>query len=975
MSSVSPALTPHAENLHIERQASSASLVTNSSLRSTSAVKKRNLLKDYYNLSKDEKPATTTATSPSPTASMTNLNQTNTEDFTDASSADPQHSSANSSKQLKSLGPDPTDMDSPFFVPETFVSRCVNEDSLAEMIAQDNDLVAEIKNLDASMKTLVYGNYNKFIAASDTIKDMRMKVDDMETQMQLFSIKMESISKQSDDIHGFLGEKRAKIKQLTGVHLLLNKLHFVFELPAKLSQSLQNAHYKEAVLLYTETQPLLSHYKSLTLFSKISAECSATMDKVTQRLLTNMNAAVVAPAEVSECVWMLGTLGRGFECGNELAGAYLSVMKSQINKHMDFTIAQLNALKRASTASPSEAGMDALVQLAVQQIKMWNGQVLKPVSDFLIKYHDYFLSQQYNGAGFFGEAAQRLSFEQKERLERELDHVSEGFIQRYFDQIGKIIAVPDNVWSYDAIRFIHIFDTVTKDIVPLRGLTLFMNMHERVRIYAVDHVKAISNNAFSAAKTAYMDELCKIETPNTSSKAILEQANTVLKQGILSKAFSLLETFVDERLGFVADAQTTSVDGILELLTECFEGFWSNLGEEMKILSGQAYTPTPSPPPTLLLLIMSRSALSLSNNLIDSLFAAFTTTVLKSRNTLPDPATLASNAAAAKEKRNKLLIVTAGGGTVASATSGVSYSKRMGSNTPVKESSELDVKNLGVLKRGKGVSLAWKGIAQNLVGKFVSVATSGLCASVRLYVKGTQWMRVEGDVERAEKVWRESVLGKVGGIDEQLRMVYDEERGRVVPPTVAVNSTPVAGQQRNLSAGRFGKSGSSMFANAGSAAGSAGGSPHIGKLSKRVSVTGGGGGVGGKFDAILDGIDRMFQDRVDYFGSVEMTREGILSAILRNVVKCYIEELRLQTIGSIGLHQVQVDSAVLKNLLNSGSFGMSSDDGLLISLADEMVTSGMKRCVDPIMMGMEEVDQIARGAMANEASRDEGGSM
>ena len=34
----------------------------------------------------------------------------------------------------------------------------------------------EIKELDGDMKTLVYNNYNKFIAATDTIKKVRLSV-------------------------------------------------------------------------------------------------------------------------------------------------------------------------------------------------------------------------------------------------------------------------------------------------------------------------------------------------------------------------------------------------------------------------------------------------------------------------------------------------------------------------------------------------------------------------------------------------------------------------------------------------------------------------------------------------------------------------------------------------------------------------------------------------------------------------------
>ncbi|KAJ3296560.1 Vacuolar protein sorting-associated protein 51, partial [Rhizoclosmatium sp. JEL0117] len=628
---------------------------------------KRSRLKDFYGL--DATASSATDAPPSTISSAVS------ESPLSADSAPPSSVlGAPAQHKLKSLGPNPMDMDSPFFVPETFVSKCVNECTLPDLIQQDNDLVAEIKDLDASMKTLVYGNYNKFIAASDTIRAMRVKVDDMEAQMQLFSNKMNGIADDSARIHSFLGEKRARMKQLAGVHALLNKLHFVFELPAKLTTSLQQQKYREAVLLYAQTQNLLAHYKNLALFSKISQECSVTMDKVTQKLLVTLNGPNSSPADVTEAVWLLGTVGRGFSCANDLATSYLSVMKTQIHKRIDSTLHELVIMKRNSAASPSESGLDPIAQLAVQQIKLLNTNVLKPVSDFQIKFHDLFLAgREEEGTGFFGKNAEALTFEQRDRLERELENISEGFLTRYFDHVGKMVAVPEDIWVYSATSFIHIFDTISKDIVPMRGLTLFLNMTERVRVYAVDYIKKVSDLAFTTAKVLYMDELRKIETPNASAKTVLEDANTILKKTIVEKSFPLLEKFVDTKLSFV-DASSfripgvvgndNGVEAVLELLTECFEGFWNGLAEEMKIISGDTYSATPKPTPKLLLLIMSRSALSLSSTLIDSVYTSFTHTVLKSRNaTIDSAAAKEALAAQTAAKRNKLIIVTAGGGT------------------------------------------------------------------------------------------------------------------------------------------------------------------------------------------------------------------------------------------------------------------------------------------------------------------------
>jgi methyl-accepting chemotaxis protein len=55
--------------------------------------------------------------------------------------------------------------------------------SLPELVQRSNELSTEIKELDSDMQMLVYENYNKFISATETIQDMKTKVDGMEGEM------------------------------------------------------------------------------------------------------------------------------------------------------------------------------------------------------------------------------------------------------------------------------------------------------------------------------------------------------------------------------------------------------------------------------------------------------------------------------------------------------------------------------------------------------------------------------------------------------------------------------------------------------------------------------------------------------------------------------------------------------------------------------------------------------------------------
>lgn len=64
----------------------------------------------------------------------------------------------------------PIDLNSDCYDNSKFLSILVKDIHLVDLIKKDNELITEIKEIDGNMQTLVYENYNQFIAASDTIK-------------------------------------------------------------------------------------------------------------------------------------------------------------------------------------------------------------------------------------------------------------------------------------------------------------------------------------------------------------------------------------------------------------------------------------------------------------------------------------------------------------------------------------------------------------------------------------------------------------------------------------------------------------------------------------------------------------------------------------------------------------------------------------------------------------------------------------
>lgn len=119
------------------------------------------------------------------------------------------------------------------------------------------DAAAELKALDSDLQTLVYENYNKFISATDTIRQMKSKVESMDGEIARLADTMATITDFSGRVNATLSEKHTRISQLTGIHALLKKLQFLFELPARLKKCIEMDAISQAVRYYVKARSIL----------------------------------------------------------------------------------------------------------------------------------------------------------------------------------------------------------------------------------------------------------------------------------------------------------------------------------------------------------------------------------------------------------------------------------------------------------------------------------------------------------------------------------------------------------------------------------------------------------------------------------------------------------------------------------------------------------------------------------------------
>uniref|UniRef100_A0A4X2K208 Vacuolar protein sorting-associated protein 51 homolog n=1 Tax=Vombatus ursinus TaxID=29139 RepID=A0A4X2K208_VOMUR len=227
---------------------------------------------------------------------------------------------------------DPTDLNGAHFDPEVFLDKLRKECPLAQLMDSETDMVRQIRALDSDMQTLVYENYNKFICATDTIRKMKNDFRKMEDEMDRLAATMAVITDFSARISATLQDRHERITKLAGaagagrgggaagerggrgrggaaaerggrgrcrvgpcprrcpqssfagVHALLRKLQFLFELPSRLTKCVELGAYGQAVRYQGRARAVLQQYQHLPSFRAIQDDCQLITARLAQQL-------------------------------------------------------------------------------------------------------------------------------------------------------------------------------------------------------------------------------------------------------------------------------------------------------------------------------------------------------------------------------------------------------------------------------------------------------------------------------------------------------------------------------------------------------------------------------------------------------------------------------------------------------------------------------------------------------------------
>ena len=124
--------------------------------------------------------------------------------------------------------------------------------------------------MDTEVQSLVYDNYNKFIAATDTVKTIRTKVDGMANELEKLRKNILNMNNLYENIDDKMAYNWNELRKLDVMQKDLDKLNFLRDLPRIINEAIKDFQskmvsisvFREPIKKYLRSSHLLEKYKN-----------------------------------------------------------------------------------------------------------------------------------------------------------------------------------------------------------------------------------------------------------------------------------------------------------------------------------------------------------------------------------------------------------------------------------------------------------------------------------------------------------------------------------------------------------------------------------------------------------------------------------------------------------------------------------------------------------------------------------------
>ncbi|KAK8217986.1 Vps51/Vps67-domain-containing protein [Phyllosticta capitalensis] len=182
-----------------------------------------------------------------------------------------------------------SELDKAGFDAEAYVKEVLGKEGLEGVLKVEAGLVAQVKGLDGERKALVYDNYSKLIAATETIKKMRTNMDPLTPHTSTLGPAIAHIAETATALSASIIEHAVpphRIKSPSPPGRMDEKerqrqtVRWVLDTPRRLRSKTANGEKVAAAQEYDEVKVLLDKWKGVKGVDELRKECEEALAAV-----------------------------------------------------------------------------------------------------------------------------------------------------------------------------------------------------------------------------------------------------------------------------------------------------------------------------------------------------------------------------------------------------------------------------------------------------------------------------------------------------------------------------------------------------------------------------------------------------------------------------------------------------------------------------------------------------------------------
>ena len=177
-------------------------------------------------------------------------------------------------------GPEPS-LDDPKVNVKEYFKRFIKPKKIDELIAADNKLFSEVRNLESEKHVLVTQNYKKFVSATETINTIKSSLINFENDLLNLQGKVQNLVLNFNKINAPLEGKLKQTEDIYKIKKDLKRLKFINDLPSILEKQL-NEYIKDPEKKLTTLEKSLTYYEKCKEFLKIHKDNALVKDIYTR---------------------------------------------------------------------------------------------------------------------------------------------------------------------------------------------------------------------------------------------------------------------------------------------------------------------------------------------------------------------------------------------------------------------------------------------------------------------------------------------------------------------------------------------------------------------------------------------------------------------------------------------------------------------------------------------------------------------